>query len=605
MRDFRLICFMIFVAFLTAAASDNVSIREKNVTYELKAEKGRLSSVKKIEETHYVAERADELIMVAEFYDDRLTIDKASAPGAKPIYRSWESTDLFFTGSRICAMAVSLKKGKPVKVCFEQTYTAPEQFTDIILAPDAPITGKATYTVIVPSQLAESIILTPRNLPQGVDLSCTTGKSGDKTYSITLSDQPKFEPEPLCGSATACAPRIEISGYFKDTEDLYRYLKGHVADDEPSSTVAALSRQLCEGMDTDMERIDTVAAWVRNNIRYVGIEHGVYAFRPEKADVVLEKRFADCKGSANLIRAMLQAVGIDCRLVWIGSRFDTTGSWSENPSLSAGNHMIAAAMLPDTTIFIDGTIKMAPAGLIPSAIAGQPCMIDGGDTPLLGTVPEQAPDVNKIILNGELEIDRNCLNGIYEATYTGQERLNLENIISSRSAYARTGVLERLMAFNRKGVKTGAVNLKSPALNAPATSVTFEESDPSGIRVLSSGKIYVLPRPFRAAEFTRINSEHRHSPIETGRKKTFETKLSINIPEGYVIDSLPEKNIIKSAWFEGFVEYLPLPDGHSVVCEAVLRSTRDHGEPDEANSWNEAIKEIEKISNTPITIKPL
>lgn len=518
------------------------------------------------------------------------------------MYRSWETSDLFFTGSRICAMSVPLKKGKPTRVVFERTYTRPEQFTDIILAPDVEISGKVTYTINVPAELARTITLTPKNLPDGVEMLCQTGKFGEKTYTVTLPEGPAFKAEPLCGSPMACVPRIEVTGYFKDTADLYRYLKAHVADDKPDGAVSRLANQICEGMTTDTQRIDTIAAWVRNNIRYVGIEHGVYAFRPETADAVLEKRYADCKGSANLIRAMLRAVGIDGRLVWIGTKFDTTGSWSERPSLAAGNHMIAAAMLPDSTIFIDGTVAMAPAGMIPSSIAGQKCMIDGEDKPLLGIVPENTPDNTKIILNGNLSVDSDRLNGTYEATFSGEARATVENLMSSLTAAARTSALGKLMSFNRKGVKIESPQMTTAAKNAPTSTISYTESDQSGLRTLASGKVYIIPRPFRAASFTRLDNKTRQFPIEAGNIKTYETHFTINIPAGYEIDTLPERAAINSGWFEGFVEYSKSPDGRTVTCDAILRFVRTHGSPDEASSWNEAVKEVEKYSNTPITI---
>lgn len=90
-------------------------------------------SVKHRETTTFAAQRADGEGYVTAMYNEDISIDKASAPGATPYYRSWESDDYFYDGARICFMKVDVARGKSARAVVERTYRAPEQFCSIVL----------------------------------------------------------------------------------------------------------------------------------------------------------------------------------------------------------------------------------------------------------------------------------------------------------------------------------------------------------------------------------------------------------------------------------------------------------------------------------------
>lgn len=592
------------LSFITgyAAVDDNVVINDRTVNYRLKSSKGQLSSVKIEDVTEYVANRVDEKIYATTVYGDGIKINRASAPDSKPIYRSWEDDDLFFTGSRICALPVNLKKRNPAKVTFERTMTQPEQFTDIMLLKPGYTIHSTTFNIYVPGDIADKMVFTPHNFPEGATLEKTAAKNGDLVYTVTLKDIPALKRESLSASAETYTPRIEASGYFKDTDDLYQYFYSKLSCEEPTENVTSLAKSLCEGMSDVQDKIDTIATWVRNNIRYVAIEHGEYGMQPDAAASVLEKRFGDCKGSANLIRMMLRSVGIDGRLVWIGTEGDVTGSWTERPSLAAGNHMIAAAILPDTVIFLDGTTTNAPKGMIPPSIAGQECLIENGDRCIVGYVPQQSPDENKLVLNGELSFGPNGLDGKYKAEFCGVERMAIENSLAGMNAPRRKSLLQLILAFDRKGVVSPDPVASTASVNAPVTTVTYSETDPSALRTLSSGKTYLQMRPLRAVSYPRLDEKNRRGPIDLGRKDKVETHFSCDIPDDYSVEKVPELMKVSSPWFEGFVEYCFDKENNKIICNAVLECVKTTGGVEDVSLWNKSLKEIETISSTPVIL---
>ena len=118
----------------TTDTQENVVIDEALNTYIISEKNGEIAYVKSIEETVFTSLRKDDYADAVAFYNDNISIDKATAPGAKPYYRSWQSSDVFYDGSRICYMHVPVKKDKKVKVTFQQTYKAPEHICQVNLA---------------------------------------------------------------------------------------------------------------------------------------------------------------------------------------------------------------------------------------------------------------------------------------------------------------------------------------------------------------------------------------------------------------------------------------------------------------------------------------
>lgn len=301
---------------------------------------------------------------MAQWYSGHVKIDKVSAPGATPYYRSAEPDEVFYDGSRVCYLPVRLKKGKTAKVVFERTFIEPEQFTDIMLLTQC-YTRHLIVEVKVPRELAGKITVEGFKLPEGMNLESSQTSDGGIIYKVEATDVDKYTSEKGAPAPNLTTPRLLIRGLFPDLPSLYSFLKGYIGDEEADADISALASRLAAGAPDDRARIDSVARWVQSNIRYLAIEHGEYGLRPVPAAEVLKSRAGDCKGVSNLSKALLRSCGLDARLAWIGTSGSIPYSWSTFPSLASGNRMIAAVVLPDTIVYVDGTAKWSVPGEIP------------------------------------------------------------------------------------------------------------------------------------------------------------------------------------------------------------------------------------------------
>lgn len=581
--------------------NNNVIITECTDIYRLKANDGRLGSVKNIETTVYTATRADAHAAAYAPYTDHITIDKASAPGAKPVYRHVLDDDVFYSDSRICFMDVPVKQGKDVKVTFERTFRSPEQFCTVPLTTvyDA---RKIETIVIVPQELAASIEIEPVNLPASAQFSRNVTGGGAVEYTVTLTDCPAWRPEPGAPSRLNDAPYLKIRGVFGDLQQLYSYLRGFLEDDPASPELTELAQRLTDGAPCQEAAVDSIAAWVRQNIRYIAVEHGEYGIRPDTAAAVLRKRYGDCKGSANLIRGLLRKAGIDGRMVWIGTAGDIPFDWAEFPSLASGNHAIAAAMLPDTVIYIDGTAAYAPHGYIPPTLRGRPALIENGDTYIYARVPDACADADRTTVTAGYTLGEDGrLTGTESRSYSGYKRMGLLDSYWSTDTRGREKLLRSLIL---NGLKEGTVTdvaLTTEGLNADDAAVSASVDLPGMVK--KTGKAYYIDMRMLSGVVATVDAESRRRGLGSRFPSVIEVDKTLIVPEGYEV-KLPDCAEWSGRWFVGSADYSYDPDTRRISCRARLRLTGEACGRDQLDEYNAAAAAINRAASRMIVIRP-
>lgn len=604
-HDILIRSFLIILLFLAGSnathADDNVIAVDETVTYILQADKGELGSVKKTSETTYMATRADDNVVAVEMFGEHISLDKASAPGAKPYYRSWEPEDLFHTGSRICILNVPLTANKQAKVTFASTIKWPEQFCHIYLH-SYYFTQESTIKVIIPKVLASRYNVSPYRLPDSMKLEKNTEKNGDVVFTVKTSDRKPIRREPGASSLGIDCPQLIITGQFSNTDELYSYLKGFIDNSGyDDSTVSNLSKRLVADCQTPLDKIDSIASWVRQNIRYVAIENGEYALRPSTASEVLNRKYGDCKGSANLIKALLRQAGIDSRLVWVGTLDEVPTDWESNPSLMSGNHQIACAVLPDTIIYIDGTASWAPDGYIPYNIRGAKVLVENGDNCMLTTVPDDSRGKDGEKLQAHLSVKGNDLVGTLNRTYYGTDRAAIVSTWVSLDVADRLTFLERILTFPKKNLS--AENPKLELKSASAAECTLYSDnvvDRQAARKVAD-KLYVGLQPLRLIGLDAIPMSGRTRGLGHTPTSDYSAEILLDIPEGYTVETLPEPFTVKDEWFDGEISYKA--DADKIICNANLRTGHDAIPFEDLESYNDIIKSLNKVSNTQLILR--
>jgi hypothetical protein len=119
---------------------------------------------------------------------------------------------------------------------------------------------------------------------------------------------------------------------------------------------SALGPQISDWLQRPAAEDRAVAAleFVQEKIRYFGLELGAGSHRPNPPELVLQRRFGDCKDKAVLLCAILRALGIDAQPALVNV-FSCRHTANELPSPFAFNHVIVVARIDGAAVWMDPT----------------------------------------------------------------------------------------------------------------------------------------------------------------------------------------------------------------------------------------------------------
>lgn len=566
MRNIISLLIVFICTFSVAAAkkiAPNVVIESKEDIYKFIPSKDG-SSLAKVEQTSQITFRANRVAdsgVALVYYNDDTKIDKAS--GGTTVYGPYFSNDVFFSDSKACLINVDLKKGGAKgKASFKRTYTKPEFFCKVII-PELYDIENLTMTFEIPKSLSERFKIIEKNIE--VDkMTRSEELKGDKliiSYHIKDISAPEFLSD--APSINVTSPQLLILGHYRNVDELYRYLRAYTLHEDPAAeTVVAKAKEITASCTSDAERIAAITDFVHQTVRYVAVEHGEFGQRPDLASEVLRKAYGDCKCSATLIKAMLRAVGIDGRLVWVGTE-SIPEKWTDVPNVSSGDHMIAAAITGDSILFIDGTAKYNPAGTIPIGIQGQQAMIE--DTPdkcLIATIPKAPVSENtraermitKIAENGDLISEGSI-------TMTGAYFWSLKSLSADTPPAQRDEVYSKILA----GILYGSHAKEASYTEYADSSVIIGKSVLSGAIKKAGTEIYVDLNPDTSLASLKFDTEDRKVNGQLGRIGALTSTITLLIPDNAEIADIPKDVTIDNQWISGSVTIQASVDGRSLT----------------------------------------
>ena len=309
------------------------------------------------------------------------------------------------------------------------------------------------------------------------DLKRTEGKlpDGGTLLRFDGEDVPRVVLEPGTPGWSELAAWVHVSTY-SDWESVGRFYWGLVKDQQRvtdevrrAAQEAVAGLPAAEGDAAERAKIKAVYRYVLSKTRYVGLEFGINSFRPYPVETILSRRFGDCKDKASLMRALLEALGIDSRLVLL--RMKRLGSLPPAPpSLAVFNHAIL--YVPKYDLYLDGTAEFHGSAELPGDDRGAEVLVvgPGGVGSRFLRTPEAQPRDNTDQVSAGLEL---------AADGAAALRLTIEtrgvHAPGSRRAYEaaderKTHAEEQLAQGAFPGVKVTEVEVSDPlAIEAPFT----------------------------------------------------------------------------------------------------------------------------------------
>ncbi len=286
---------------------------------------------------------------------------------------------------------------------------------------------------------------------------------------------------------------------------------------------------LIAGMSNPAEKIAVIFNYVKSNVHF----NDYYSYYCNDGVRQAFKNKTGNVAEINLmLTAMLRYAGINANPVLVSTRSNGVAFF---PNRSAYNYVIAAVEVNDGLILLDATEKYSLPNVLPLRDLnwfGRLIRKDGTST-TVNLVPKSFSNENINMLanlsaNGEI-------NGKVRRDLTDQNALSFrqKNVGTNKDNY-----LEILENENNKIEISDYVIENEMTLSKPIVE-KYAFKSTNDVEIIGD-KLYVSPLLFFTEKTNPFKQETREYPVDFGFPTQTKYNISLEIPEGYIIESLPK-----------------------------------------------------------------
>ena len=307
--------------------------------------------------------------------------------------------------------------------------------------------------------------------------------------------------------------------------------------------------QMTAGAASDRQKIKILYEYLRQNTRYVSIQLGIGGLRPFPVDMVMKSGFGDCKALSVYMQALLAAAGIHSEYLIVDT--GRRNLLKDFYSVGQMNHAMLCVPMQKDTLWIECTNPRMPLGYRHDDIAGHEVVLigpNGGQKVRVRPYPDS--------LRHSVESVEVTLNADGSAHCVGSRHL----VLDDAEAYVGFSALTEKTKFNAiMGANSLTpnnfkivsvtdnfedwVNMADGEEYIPETDIKYE-FDAANYAKVTGDRIFLDLNPF--AKQVRADRKQRVNDYVRSRKIIIEDVVSLTLPEGYTVESLPESSTISS-----------------------------------------------------------
>lgn len=491
----------------------------------------------------------------------------------------------------------------------EYTYT--ERWKNGILSypPFMPAEGfkqsvrKANYRIELPADL---------NLRYKSNFDCQIKEeliNGKHVYSFSIEELKATEKEPLSPISREIIPMVFIApskfcydSYCGDLSGWNTYgawiaslLKER---DKLPADFSDKIKAMVKDATTDREKVEILYKFLQDNWRYVSIQLGIGGFRPIEAASVCKTNYGDCKGLSNLMKAMLNEVGVKSyyTVIYSGDKKYFPRDFSNG---GEGNHVILHVPLANDSIWLECTSQTLPFGFVHDDIAGHDALIINENEGVVCRLPEYADELNerKAILNIQVAED-----GTAKGHAEFVEHLHWYTyFVKYMTSKDRKEVLQYLNNNVRfPKVQFGQVATDEDKSPMPSC-ILKTDFDIGEFANRTGSRMFIPVCPLDKREFDLFKSDKREHDIVIDNGFTQTDTIIYNLPEGYTLESMPKDISVKNRF--GALETSVKQDGTKVVYSQKIAIFSGRYSKEDYPSYKGFYKQVSDAAKRRIVLK--
>ncbi len=302
-----------------------------------------------------------------------------------------------------------------------------------------------------------------------------------------------------------------------------------------SSEMKSKVKSLTASASNDEEKIQALYKYLQENMRYVSVQLGIGGYQTFDASYVEKNKYGDCKALTYFMRSILEEAGIKAYPALI----DLSGKrrfYDEDFSYAAFNHVILN--VPSEECWLECTSNHNPVNYIGEGNYNRNALLiteEGGKlvkTPTLDTKDNQKITNSKVTVSadGHAEI-------VSESVVSGTLQEIFRHLEFNYSKQEQTDWFLKSNKIN--SAKVNALVIKTNK-DKPEGIFNFKASS-SKYASKAGKRLFVPLNKINTFEYVPPKLKDRNLAVHLNRNYSKIDTISITLPEGYKVESLPEK----------------------------------------------------------------
>jgi transglutaminase-like putative cysteine protease len=400
----------------------------------------------------------------------------------------------------------------------------------------------ASYTAKVPRDL--DLRYKENNINLKPEITEDT-KSKTKTYKWTVNNLSPVQDEEGAVSSEDRFPSIQIApnkfsqysfegdisswkSFGQWIRDLYKGL------DELPEERKSFYRALVKNASSDEEKIRIIYRYMQKNFRYVSIQLGVGGLRPFSAEFTDSKKYGDCKGLSNYMKAALKAVGIPSHVAIINAGYDDKPVDPSFP-MNDFNHVILCVPRQQDSIWLECTSNTADFGVLGTFTENRNALLITDDGGVLVPTPRSNSKENLFMATTTVSLQEDG-SGTSKTTIrsAGDYRESLDALLTEKKDDQKEYLVHQL-GFKQPDVFE-LTKRESTGMHTTSLEMSIEKVP----EFVAGNKMFINPRLYKIWSAKLPKAENRkldfYFPIPFEKTDT----TILQLPQGYTMDALPK-----------------------------------------------------------------
>lgn len=438
-------------------------------------------------------------------------------------------------------------------------------------------------TNVMSVEESKLVVITPKNLDIRYKQFNYKGNpvisedKDNKIYTWEIKNTPAKITEQLQPSWLEILPVVmiaptsfEIQGYKGEMSSWENFgmfinslLKGR---DVMPDAIKQKVHELTDGVSDKKEKVKILYNFLQQNTRYISVQLGIGGWQPFDANYVYTKRYGDCKALSNYMVALLKEAGINANYVLIRAGDDEEDILTDFPS-NQFNHATVCVPMEKDTMWLECTSQTVPAGYQGDFTGNRHALLidDKGGHIVRTTFYKAEDNGQKRWIISDID-ETGKLTASIKTHYTCLQQDDLEGKINH---WSKDKILESLKknidlpdydvtSFNYQEVKS-----ERPAIDEELQLVANNYASVSGKR------IFVMPNILNRNNIKLKPEDERKYDIDYPSSFMDNDTISIKMPSGYNIESMPKDIVINNKFGDYEIHFKV--DGENISCTRMYK----------------------------------